>query len=219
MTPSELKLVRRGDQQWAARHVVVAVSGGIASYKTAELVSRLVQDGAEVRVIMTEAATRFVAPLTFQSLSGRPVLTSIWDVHDHHDSQHIGIARWCELFMIAPATASTIARLAAGICDDPVTLVASALPREVPVLLAPAMNAQMWGNPLTQRNVATLKELLDYHTAGPDEGWLACRTEGAGRMCDTEGILATASELVSRAACHSSVASSEQREQKSPGQS
>lgn len=170
------------------RRIAVALSGGIACYKTATLVSRLAQAGAEVRVLMTESATRFVTPLTFQSLSGKPVLTSIWQSDDKPDAQHVGVARWCELLVIAPASADLLAKLAAGLADDVVCLVAAALPRETPVLLAPAMNAQMWESPITQRNLATLQELLGWHTVGPEAGWQACRTQGAGRMSEPEAI-------------------------------
>ena len=183
------------DPHWAARRVLVALTGGIACYKTATLVSALVQAGAEVRVLMTDAATKFVAPLTFQALSGHQVLTSIWQTDDRPDAQHVGLARWAELLIIAPATADIIAKLAAGICDDVVSLTACALPRQTPVLLAPAMNAQMWENPVTQRNLATLTDVLGYHTVGPDTGWQACRTTGPGRMSAPEAIRAAAAEL------------------------
>ncbi|MFA9478616.1 flavoprotein [Phycisphaerales bacterium AB-hyl4] len=172
----------------ADRRIAVALSGGIACYKSATLVSRLAQAGADVRVLMTDAATRFVTPLTFQSLSGKPVLTSIWQSDDMPDSQHVGVARSCELLVIAPASADLIAKLAAGLANDVVCLVAAALPRETPVLLAPAMNAQMWESPITQRNLATLRDLLGWQTVGPDTGWQACRTMGAGRMSEAETI-------------------------------
>lgn len=180
----------------AGRKVIVAVTGGIAVYKVAALTSKLVQSGATVRVIMTEAATRFVTPLTFQSLSGHTVITSIWQADDRPDSQHIGLARWCDLFIIAPASADMIAKLAAGICDDVVSLTACAIPRGTPVLLAPAMNADMWANPIVQRNLATVKDTLGYQTVGPDEGWQACRTSGAGRMSEPEKILEAASVMM-----------------------
>jgi phosphopantothenoylcysteine decarboxylase/phosphopantothenate--cysteine ligase len=176
--------------------IVVGLCGGIACYKVATLVSRLVQGGADVRVLMTESATRFVGPITFQSLSGNTVITGIWQADDRPDSQHVGVARWCDLLIIAPATANTIAKLAAGLCDDIVSLTACALPRGTPVLLAPAMNAQMWENPVTQRNLATVKQVLGYHTVGPDEGWQACRTAGAGRMSEPEAILQAATEIL-----------------------
>lgn len=171
------------------RRVLVALTGGIAAYKTATLVSRLVQAGAEVRVVMTDAATRFVGPLTFQSLSGHPVLTSMWDHDDRPDSQHVGLARWCELMVIAPCSADTLAKLAAGITDELVSLSACALPEDTPLLIAPAMNADMWANPIVQRNLRTLRDHLpNLHEIGPDEGWQACRTSGSGRMAEPEAI-------------------------------
>jgi phosphopantothenoylcysteine decarboxylase/phosphopantothenate--cysteine ligase len=187
------------DGTWTGRKVLVGLGGGIACYKVCTVVSRLVQGGASVRVLMTESATRFVTPLTFQSLSGQPVVTSMWESSDHHDSQHIGLARWCDLMIIAPATADLIARLATGLCDNIVTLIATALPREgrpTPLLLAPAMNEQMWQNPITQRNVQTLRDLLGCRFVGPEHGWQACRTQGAGRMSEADAIVAAAAELV-----------------------
>lgn len=177
------------------RNIVLAVTGGIACYKACTLVSRLAQAGATITVLMTESATRFVAPLTFQSLSGRPVHTSLWQSEDHHDSQHIGTARQAELFIIAPATANTIARIAHGFCDDVVTTVACALPRSTPVLVAPSMNEQMWENPITQENVLKLKRTLGWRIIGPADGWQACRTKGAGRMVEPEEILAQVLEV------------------------
>ncbi len=175
----------------SGRRIAVALSGGIACYKTATLVSKLVQQGADVRVLMTDAATRFVGPLTFQSLSGKPVLTSVWQSDDHPDSQHIGVARWCELLVIAPATADLIAKLAHGLTGDVVTLVTCALPSKTPLLVAPSMNADMWANPIVQKNVATFKTLPNCQLIGPDDGWQACRTEGCGRMSEPEEILDT----------------------------
>lgn len=176
------------------RRILVALTGGIACYKVCTVVSRLAQAGAAVRVLMTESATRFVAPLTLQSLSGQPVLTSIWQADDHPESQHIGIARWAELMLIAPLSANSLAKLAHGMTHDIVALTASALPREpqmTPVLLAPAMNADMWANPVVQRNLMTVRDLLGYETIGPETGWQACRTSGAGRMSEPEAIVAT----------------------------
>ncbi len=182
----------------SGRRITVALSGGIACYKTASLVSRLVQQGADVRVLMTDAATHFVGPLTFQSLSGKPVLTSVWQSDDHPDSQHIGVARWCELMVIAPATADLIAKLAHGLAGDVVTLIACALPRDTPLLIAPSMNADMWANPIVQKNVATLSELPNAQLIGPDDGWQACRTEGSGRMSEPEAILEVIVRQLSR---------------------
>lgn len=177
----------------SGRRIIVALSGGIAAYKSAMLVSRLVQRGAEVRVLMTEAATRFITPLTLQSLSGHPVLTSIWQHEDRPDSQHIGLARWCELLVIAPCSADLLAKLAAGLTPDLVSLTCAALPAETPLLIAPAMNADMWGHPVLQRNLTTLRDLLpNLHEVGPGEGWQACRTTGPGRMAEPEAIIKAA---------------------------
>ena len=177
------------DDKLAGRKVLVALTGGIACYKIATLVSRLTQRGAVVRVLMTEAATRFITPLTLQSLSGSPVLTSIWQSDDAPESQHVGLARWCNLMVVAPCSADMLARLAHGLTGDVVSLTACALPRDTPALLAPAMNADMWANAIVQRNFQTVREVLGWHSVGPEEGWQACRTRGAGRMSEPEAIL------------------------------
>ena len=187
------------DAPLADRRILVGVTGGIAAYKTATLVSRLVQAGGDVRVIMTDAATRFVGPLTFQSLSGHPVLTSMWEADDRPDSQHVGLARWCDAYVIAPCTADTLAKLAAGLTSDLVSLTAVALPSDTPLLLAPAMNADMWTHPIVQRNLTTLRELLpNLHEVGPAEGWQACRTSGGGRMAEPEAIFNALGQVLSR---------------------
>jgi phosphopantothenoylcysteine decarboxylase/phosphopantothenate--cysteine ligase len=167
----------------------VALTGGIACYKAATVVSRLAQAGAQVQVLMTESATRFIAPLTLQSLSNRPVVLSLWQSQEHYDAQHIALARWAELMLIAPCTANTIAKLAAGICDEPVSLTAYSLPSDTPTLIAPAMNADMWANPITDRNLATLTQLRRVSLIGPEMGWQACRTSGAGRMSEPEAVV------------------------------
>lgn len=180
---------------WQDRQVLVAVTGGIACYKACTLVSRLSQNGATVRVMMTESAKQFVTPLTFQSLSNQPVHSSLWEAIDRPDAQHIGLARWCDMVIIAPATANILAKAATGICDDLVSTVLCAVPQTTPVVFAPAMNADMWANPVTQRNVQTVKDLLGWHAVGPDEGWQACRTLGAGRMSEPETILTQAASI------------------------
>lgn len=173
--------------------LVVGVTGGIAAYKTCEVVSRLVQGGAGVTVVMTRSARKFVGRLTFQSLSGRRVLTSLW--HDEHpqDVQHIGLTGSADLIVIAPATANVIGKIACGIADDLLTtLVVSA---GSPVLLAPAMNDRMWANPLVQRNVRTLND-AGYALVGPTSGWLACRSVGPGRMAEAGQIVEAIAELL-----------------------
>jgi len=179
--------------------VLVAVTGGIAAYKTCALVSRLTQTGRDVTVLMTDAAQRFVTPLTFEALSGHAVHTSLWHQLGEHESQHIALARNTDLLIIAPASANTLAKLAHGIADNVVTTVALAMPRSpivTPVLLAPAMNADMWANPLTQRNLVILRDELGWHTIGPDTGWQACRTSGPGRMAEPDAIFQQAVALL-----------------------
>ena len=171
------------------RRVLMAVTGGIACYKVCPVVSRLVQGGASVRVVMTESATRFVTPLTFQSLSGQPVLTSIWERDDRPDSQHVGLARWAELFVLAPASANTMGRIAHGLCDDLVSLTAAALPCATPAVFAPAMNADMWASPIVRANAQKLVAALGWRMVGPESGWQACRTQGVGRMSEPATIL------------------------------
>lgn len=166
------------------RRILVGISGGIAVYKTCTLVSRLAQAGAHVTVAMTDAATRFVTPLTFQSLSGRPVYTSAWEHHESDDPQHISLARSTDLALIAPATMDFLAKVATGRTDDVVTLILSAIDaRRTPVLLAPAMNDVMWSQASTRRNCRTL-ERDGYVLVGPGDGWMACRSVGTGRMVE-----------------------------------
>ncbi|MCA9309767.1 MAG: phosphopantothenoylcysteine decarboxylase [Phycisphaerales bacterium] len=173
----------------AEKRIIVGVTGGIAAYKTATVVSRLVQAGAEVTVLMTSAATKFVTPLTFQALSGRPVYDSPWAHIESSDPQHIALARRADLVVVAPCSMDALARLAHGRTDDVVTLVLAAVDRaRTPVLLAPSMNAVMWAQPSTRRNLAQL-EADGFTIIDPEHGWQACRTDGAGRMAEPERIL------------------------------
>lgn len=170
--------------------ILVGVTGGIAAYKVCTVVSRLAQAGCDVTVCMTDAATRFVAPLTFQALSGHHVYSSQWEHVDAQDPQHIALARDADLVVVAPCTMDCLAKLATGRTDDVVNLLLSAIDRrKTPVLLAPSMNEIMWSQPATQRNVATLRE-DGFSLVGPDEGWQACRAVGPGRMAEPEEILA-----------------------------
>lgn len=173
--------------------VVVGVCGGIAAYKTAALVSALVQRGAGVTVAMTAAARHFVGPLTFEALTARQVFTSPWESTAYFDPQHIRLSEGADLMVIAPATANMIGKIAHGLADDLVsTMVMSAA---CPVLLAPAMNTRMWENPIVQDNVKTLAA-RGYPMVPPGEGWLACRTIGAGRMAEPDEILTRTIELL-----------------------
>lgn len=189
---------RREGPDLAGRRILVGVTGGIAAYKTATLVSRLAQAGAEVTVAMTEAAAHFVAPLTFQALSARPVYTSAWEHIESSDPQHIALARDMDAAIVAPASMDCLARLAAGRADDVVSLILSAIDRErTPVLLAPSMNAVMWAQPATRRNVNQLRA-DGFLFVGPDEGWQACRTVGPGRMAEPEELFAALASALPR---------------------
>ena len=173
--------------------VLVGVCGGIAAYKTAQVVSALVQRGAGVTVVMTEAATRFVGPLTFSSLTGRAVLKDLWSATDPEDTQHIRLTDRADLVLIAPATANTIAKIAVGIADDLLSTLVLAI--DSPLLLAPSMNARMWAHPAVQANVATLKE-RGVGFVEPTSGWLACRTVGQGRLADPDDIVGEVAGLL-----------------------
>lgn len=179
--------------------VIVGVTGGVAAYKSCALVSALAQAGSEVTVLMTDAATRFVTPLTFQALSGRPVYTSQWEHVESQDPQHISLARSADCAVVAPCTMDFMARLVSGAAPDVVSLVLSAVDRaQTPVLLAPSMNEVMWSQPATQRNVATLRA-DGFSLIGPGDGWQACRAVGPGRMSEADEILASvAAALVDR---------------------
>lgn len=180
------------------RRIFVGVTGGIAVYKVATVVSRLAQGGASVTVAMTEAATRFVTPLTFQALSARPVYTSPWEHLESKDPQHVSLASGLDAAVIAPCTMDCMANLASGRASDVVTLILSAIDRKkTPVLLAPSMNAVMWAQPSTQRNLATLIE-DGFQIVGPEDGWQACRTSGTGRMSEPEAILTAIAAAVKK---------------------
>ncbi|MHC4082744.1 MAG: flavoprotein, partial [Planctomycetota bacterium] len=181
------------------RRVIVGVTGGIACYKVAHVVSRLVQAGSVVTVAMTDAATRFVGPLTFQALSGRPVYTRQWTHVESQDPQHVNLARAASAMVIAPCTMDTLARLAHGRADDVVTLIAAALDwSRQPLLLAPAMNEAMWKQPSTQRNLAQV-QADGCRIIEPTAGWQACRTVGMGRMAEPETILEAVMSAVAAA--------------------
>ncbi len=171
----------------AGREIVVGVTGGIAAFKTAALVSKLVQDGAAVTVVMTDAACRFIGPPTFEALTGRPVYRTVFDNAEFPLGAHIGLAEKAQLLCVAPATADFLAKAAHGMADDLLSTLYLAFGGRV--LMAPAMNTQMWAAPAVARNVAQLR--TDGVTiVDPGEGWLSCRTKGAGRMAEPEAIRA-----------------------------
>lgn len=171
----------------AGKTVVLGVCGGIAAYKAVEVVSRLIKAGAKVHVIMTESATRFVTSLTFREISGQPVYTTMWEDPKLWNVEHIALAQRADLFILAPATANMIGKLAHGIADD--FLSTTVMATKSPVLLAPAMNTNMYMNPATQTNLATLRS-RGFQVMEPAAGLLACGTEGVGRLPEPEDIVA-----------------------------
>lgn len=177
------------------RHVVMGVTGGIAAYKACEVVSRLKKLGADVDVIMTENAARLVAPLTFETLSARPVSVDTFARMASWDVRHISLAQKADLMLVAPATANLMAKLACGIADDMLTT--TLLATKAPIVLAPAMNTGMWTAEATQQNLRTLLA-RGVRTVGPDSGRLACGDSGAGRMSEPEAIV----EAVCGLLCH-----------------
>jgi len=169
------------------REIIIGVSGGVAAYKTASLVSKLVQAGAGVTVVMTAAGQKFIGPATFEALTGRPVVTGLFDESDHPLGAHIELAERGEALCVAPATANFLAKAALGLADD--LLSTLYLSFTGPVLLAPAMNCEMWDKPAVTRNVEQLRR-DGVRLVGPGEGWLSCRQRGRGRMAEPEEIQA-----------------------------
>jgi phosphopantothenoylcysteine decarboxylase/phosphopantothenate--cysteine ligase len=179
------------------REILIGVTGGIAAYKTADLVSKLVQAGAGVTVVMTRSARKFIGPTTFEALTGRPVYVDMFRPREHYLGEHIGLARRAELYVIAPATADMLAKLAHGLADDLVSTLALSV--TCPVVVAPAMNNEMWAKPAVQRNVAQLAA-DGLHLVGPAEGWLSCQSVGPGRMAEPVEILDRTRQLLSAGA-------------------
>ena len=173
--------------------VILGITGGIAAYKAAHVASSLVQSGHTVKVIMTEAATRFIAPLTFQTLSNQPVAIDMFDTPKRFDPAHIAYAQAADLIVIAPATANMIAKLALGLADDMIS--ATVLASRAPVLIAPAMNANMYANPVVQQNLSLLKQ-RGVSIIEPETGFLACGAKGQGRLAAPERIISAINKLL-----------------------
>ena len=168
------------------KEVLVGVTGSIAAYRAADLVSSLTKAGAKVTVIMTKAACAFITPLTLQTLSHQQVFTDLFETNQDFDPQHISLVERADVLVIAPATANIIGKITAGIADDFISTVVMAMKK--PVLIAPAMNENMWQNPIVQKNITTLKK-LGYKFINPEKGPLACRKEGEGRLAPVERII------------------------------
>ena len=168
------------------KHIIVAVSAGIAAYKAIEVVSRLHKKGAEVKVVMTQNATHIASPLTFGEISGHPVALDMFEQVHQWDVEHIALATWADAYVVVPATANVIGKIYAGIADDMLTTTIMAT--TAPKYLCPAMNTEMYNNPITQRNLEGLRS-LGYHIMEPAEGWLACGITGIGRLPEPEAIV------------------------------
>ena len=166
--------------------VVLGVTGSIAAYKAAEIASQLTQSGAKVHVIMTEEAIQFISPVTFRAITGRPVVTEMFDLASEFSIEHVSLANAADIVVIAPITANVVAKLAAGIADD--MLCCTVLATRAPVLVAPAMETNMYTNPVTQGNLSKLKA-RDFVIVGPATGWLASGKEGLGRLADVNDII------------------------------
>ncbi|MCC5827042.1 bifunctional phosphopantothenoylcysteine decarboxylase/phosphopantothenate--cysteine ligase CoaBC [Alkalimonas sp.] len=178
----------------SGQRILLGISGGIAAYKSADLIRRLKERGAEVRVILTEGGSHFITPLTLQALSGNPVSSSLLDPAAEAAMGHIELAKWASCILIAPASADLIARLAHGLAND--LLTTCVLASAAPVLVAPAMNQQMYKNSATKHNIATLKE-RNFHIAGPAAGEQACGDVGPGRMLEPLELVAALEQLQS----------------------
>jgi len=173
--------------------ILVGVTGSIAAYKAADLVSKLVKAGHTMHVVMTREATQLVTPLTFATLSRNPVTLNLFEEPTEWKPQHVSLADDADLLVIAPATANVIAKLALGLADDALSSIALAC--QAPLLIAPAMNGKMWQHPATQQNVVTLKK-RGAQFIGPEAGLLACGYEGLGRLWNVDGIVAEIERLL-----------------------
>ncbi|HPS55733.1 MAG TPA: flavoprotein, partial [Sedimentisphaerales bacterium] len=172
----------------AQKKILLGVTGGAAAYKAVDLASKLTGFGATVRTVMTESATRLVGAKSFEAVTKQCVYTSLWETASGFEIEHISLVEWADIIVVAPATANIIGKIAGGICDDLLSTVVCVCWKKR-VLIAPAMNDNMWSNPIVQGNVEKLKE-LGFVMIGPESGRLACGTEGLGRMSEPADIIA-----------------------------
>ena len=182
---------------FTGKTAVVAITAGIAAYKSPIIVRELKKENADVLVVMTERATEFITPLTLEILSQNPVATGLFDKANKWDLEHIALADRADILVVAPATADIIGKAAGGIADDLVSTTILTMMSTVPILIAPAMNNRMWENPIVQNNVTTLKK-AGIHFVGPIEGALADGRVGMGRMADVKNIISMVETILSK---------------------
>ena len=175
------------------KKILLGITGSIAAYKSCELVRLLITEGASVYVMLSQNALQFVTPLTLRTLSGHPVIQSIFDEADFSNIMHVQAAHWADAVLIAPATANVIGKTASGIADDVITTAVMAT--QAPIIFAPAMNDQMYENKIYQENEAKLKK-LGYHFVQPESGYLACGYEGMGRLASLDSIMSTLEKVL-----------------------
>jgi phosphopantothenoylcysteine synthetase/decarboxylase len=178
-------------------NVLLGVSGGVAAYKAVDLASKLTGVGARINTVMTESACRLVGPKSFEAVTHSAVFTSLWETPKGYEICHTALVDRADIVVVAPATANIIGKIANGICDDLLSTVLCTCWAK-PALLAPSMNSDMWDNPAVQRNVKTVKE-MGFELIGPEEGRLACGTEGMGRMSEPQDILEMIGKIASKA--------------------
>ena len=177
-------------------NIVLGVSAGVAAYKAVDLASKLTAAGASVNTVMTQNACRLIRPKSFEAVTRSEVFTTLWSTGQEYKINHVNLADWADIIVVAPATANIIGKIANGICDDLLTATLCACWAK-PTLLAPAMNNNMWTNPAVQRNVTTLKD-MGFELIGPEKGRLACGTEGIGRMAEPQNILEAIEKIASK---------------------
>ncbi|MFA5251998.1 MAG: flavoprotein [Phycisphaerae bacterium] len=183
-----------------APNILLGVSGGVAAYKAVDLASKLTAAGAAVNTVMTENACQLICPKSFEAVTGQPVYTNMWQADEEFKIGHVGMADWADIVVVAPATANIIGKIANGICDDLLSTtlcVCWPLIKSGAALLAPAMNNNMWDSPAVQRNIVMAME-MGFQLIGPEEGRLACGTEGIGRMSEPQDILEAIEKIASK---------------------
>jgi phosphopantothenoylcysteine decarboxylase/phosphopantothenate--cysteine ligase len=180
------------------KKILIGVTAGIAIYKICSLVRLFLKNGAQVRVVMTENATKFISPTVFQALTNSQVYVTMFPSIDSNALDHINLAKWADIFILAPATANTIGKIANGICDNLLTTTVLALPEKTPLIVAPAMNVNMWENPFVQENIKKLKKGKNLFIIGPAKGILAEGIVGKGRMVEIEEIFKLAEKILTK---------------------